>query len=228
VGQVLEEMSLYSITVPAEATPDRVANLWRQGYASVIRLPLRADANEVVVEHLTGLTNSTAPVLLFLRRLERVIIRHEHAGEVTETILERKAAPPPPDLQAGPHCELVTLDRTHRFLVFTARSHPTPSQPRCGPLWTVTNSIRDGRSRRRRSKSRSRYHSTPPKPPPGGTSPTYSWLRLAEQQYGAGLLRRLLRIPARDRRGEQPGRKAVSASGQRAPTRCRPARSRGP
>ena len=38
--QVIDEVSLYSITLPAEATPDRVTALWAEGYATVVRLPL--------------------------------------------------------------------------------------------------------------------------------------------------------------------------------------------
>ncbi|MEJ7742728.1 MAG: cytochrome c biogenesis protein CcdA [Nocardioidaceae bacterium] len=43
IRQVLDEMSLYSVTVPTDGTPERVAQLWAQGFSSVIRLPLRKE-----------------------------------------------------------------------------------------------------------------------------------------------------------------------------------------
>jgi len=44
---VLDELSLYNLTVPVGAVPARVAELWAEGAATVVRLPLhRANAAE--------------------------------------------------------------------------------------------------------------------------------------------------------------------------------------
>lgn len=114
---VLEEMSLYSITVPSEHTPDRVSELWRQGFASVIRLPLREDASDVVVALLDEISGSSVPVLLFLRRLAQVTVQKEHGGNVTAVVLTRETESIP-DLQVGSSCELVSLGGDDRYLVF--------------------------------------------------------------------------------------------------------------
>ena len=53
--QVIDEVSLYSITLPADTTPDRVTALWADGYATVVRLPLDEGAKETVIERLDGL-----------------------------------------------------------------------------------------------------------------------------------------------------------------------------
>lgn len=118
VEHVLEEMSLYSITVPAEATPTGVEELWEEGYSTVIRLPLRSDAGQPVVERLADLTNVEAPVLLFLRRISQIVIRTVRGNEHTETVLTRDCEQPP-DLHADLGCDVVTLDGSARYLVFT-------------------------------------------------------------------------------------------------------------
>lgn len=117
IQQVLDEMSLYSITVPSENTPDRVRELWRQGYASVIRLPLREDARDVVAGLLDDISGSNVPVLLFLNRLSQVIVRKENGGSATEAVLTRDTESIP-ELQARVRCELVSLAGHDRFLVF--------------------------------------------------------------------------------------------------------------
>ena len=83
--QVIDEVSLYSITLPAEATPDRVAALWAEGYATVVRLPLDEGASASVIERLDRLEAPESPVMLFLRRLERVTIRREVTATVARS-----------------------------------------------------------------------------------------------------------------------------------------------
>ena len=116
--QVLDEMSLYSITVPAEGTPNHVAALWQQGYSSVIRLPLSDGALGLVITRLQDLTRSDSPVLLFLPRLETVTVRHETATEHAEKVLSRRRERTL-DLHADFQSEIVVLDGHHRYLAFS-------------------------------------------------------------------------------------------------------------
>ena len=120
---VLDELSLYNVTVPAGGTPDRVAALWQQGYSSVIRLPLRDDALELVTTRLQELTRAESPVLLFLRRLESVTVDHEKRTEKSQEVLSRSVEQIP-DLQGDFQSELVALDGDQRYLVFTQEVPP--------------------------------------------------------------------------------------------------------
>jgi hypothetical protein len=130
--QVLDELSLYSVTVPAETTPQRVRHLWAAGYSTVIRLPLHSDAKGLVVERLEALAAPDAPVMLFLNRLRQMTIRHERDADVTETALTR-ARKPTPELAGDFDCDLVTLDGADDYLVLSRRVEPD----------AVTDAVRD-------------------------------------------------------------------------------------
>lgn len=91
--QVLYELSLYSLTVSADSTPERVLKLWGEGYSTVIRLPLHGDAQGLVQERLSDLAAPDAPVLLFLRRLQAMTIGTELDGAVSHTVLTRDPRP---------------------------------------------------------------------------------------------------------------------------------------
>ncbi|MDP8928832.1 MAG: hypothetical protein M3O70_09720 [Actinomycetota bacterium] len=123
VRQVLEEMSLYNVTVPVEGTPSRVADLWAEGYSTVIRLPLRSAAEALVIERLEELARSEVPVLLFLRRLSQVTVRVERGTGCEEEVLTR-ARERSPDLHPNLHCDVVALDESDRHLVFTQEVPP--------------------------------------------------------------------------------------------------------
>ncbi|NYD78431.1 sacsin N-terminal ATP-binding-like domain-containing protein [Arthrobacter cupressi] len=124
IQQVLEEMSLYNITVPSEHTPDFVSELWRLGFASVIRLPLRQNTREMVAALLDQeISGSNVPVLLFLRRLAQITVQKKRQGSITTVVLTRETESVP-DLQDGPSCELVSLRGDERYLVFTSPVPP--------------------------------------------------------------------------------------------------------
>jgi hypothetical protein len=92
LAQVIDEVSLYSITLPAETTPDRVTALWAEGYATVVRLPLDEGASASVIDRLDRLEAPESPVMLFLKRLERVTIRREIGGNREERLLTAHGA----------------------------------------------------------------------------------------------------------------------------------------
>jgi hypothetical protein len=114
--QVIDEVSLYSITLPADATPVRVAALWAEGYATVVRLPLDDGACGTVVERLDELEASEVPLMLFLKRLKRVTIRRESGGDGEERVLTRSRRSMPA-VTGDFACDLVTLDDCSTYLV---------------------------------------------------------------------------------------------------------------
>jgi len=121
--QVIDEVSLYSITLPTESTPERVTRLWEDGYVTVVRMPLDDSAKETVIEGLDELEASEVPLMLFLKRLARVIIRREHNGGGQERVLTRSRRGVPA-LAVNFSCDLVTLDDTTTYLVLSRQVEP--------------------------------------------------------------------------------------------------------
>lgn len=121
--QVLDELSLYSLTVPADSTPERVVKLWAEGYSTVIRLPLHGDAQGLVQERLSDLAAPDAPVLLFLRRLQAMTIRTELGGDVSQTVLTRDRRPAV-GVIGDFDAEIVTLESGPEFLVLSRSVGP--------------------------------------------------------------------------------------------------------
>jgi hypothetical protein len=117
---VRREMSLYNLTLPVESIPAVVEDFWSRGFATVVRLPLLADATRVVDAAVSELESSDVPVLLFLDRLNRVDVRHSGSGEASDYTLSRTT---------GEHVELGAAFSTHlvdladegEFLVLTRR-----------------------------------------------------------------------------------------------------------
>lgn len=122
-GQVLDELSLYNITVPVDGVPARVAGFWAQGYASVVRLPLRADAGPAVDASIAEIESSDVPVMLFLDRLRQVDMHRvsSRAENVFELTRHSGAAPDLGDAFRG---RIVDLGGEGRFLVLSREVDP--------------------------------------------------------------------------------------------------------
>ncbi|WP_432833095.1 sacsin N-terminal ATP-binding-like domain-containing protein [Dactylosporangium sp. CA-092794] len=123
-AQVLDELSLYNLTVPVEGVPARVARLWTEGAATVVRLPLRqADAADVVRAGIADLESSDVPVMLFLDRLRRVEVRRE-SGAVSHAFVLGRDRGPSLNSGEGFDSHVVDLGDEGRFLVFERRVNP--------------------------------------------------------------------------------------------------------
>lgn len=100
--EVIRDVSLYNIPIWISRQPERVRDLRRSGFATVVRLPLRsAVAASEALSRFSDLQTSNVPVLLFLDRLtllsvdlvtddgslstllERSIITHHTHGDLT-------------------------------------------------------------------------------------------------------------------------------------------------
>jgi hypothetical protein len=121
--QVIDEVSLYSITLPTDTTPARVRAMWADGYVTVVRLPLDDGAGAIVMEHLDELEASEIPLMLFLKRLERVTLRRESSGGRAERVLSRSRSSVPM-LTGDFTCDLVTLDDVGVYLVLSREVDP--------------------------------------------------------------------------------------------------------
>lgn len=123
VQQVIEEVSLFSITLPTNATPEMVTALWAEGYVTVVRLPLDEGAEETVTDRLDELEASEVPLMLFLRRLERVTIRREQGDDCGEHVLTRSQQIVPA-VVGDFVCDLVSLNRGGTYLVLSRGVEP--------------------------------------------------------------------------------------------------------
>lgn len=127
IRQVIDEVPLYSITLPAEGTPERVAALWADGYTTVVRLPLEEGADETVLERLDELEASEVPLMLFLKRLERVTVRRENDSTIEERVLTRVRGSAPA-VSGDFTCDLVTLDENGTYLLLSRQVDPVAYQ----------------------------------------------------------------------------------------------------
>ncbi|WP_440068609.1 sacsin N-terminal ATP-binding-like domain-containing protein [Streptosporangium sp. OZ121] len=92
VRQAVEELPPFQIPYPILDLPAVCAELAADGHVTVVRLPLRSDiARLSVARRLKDLATSKAPVMLFLDRLERLVLERRAAdGEVHRTELTRQ------------------------------------------------------------------------------------------------------------------------------------------
>jgi len=106
--------------MPIVVHPKEVRNFAREGFATVIRLPLRNEfARQTVYDELKTLRNSLTPLLLFLRRLRTltVTVRRESHNCFT---LTRSSTAVPLSEHANHNPDLFThveLNGGHRYLV---------------------------------------------------------------------------------------------------------------
>ncbi|MCA6098158.1 sacsin N-terminal ATP-binding-like domain-containing protein [Bradyrhizobium australafricanum] len=117
--KVASNVSRYLVPVTAQEQSNEVRRLAKEGYATVVVLPLAtAVAVELARKQVATVLDAPAPVLLFLDRLsslEAAVI--ERGQPPRRTQLTRKVAPIEAKLPQGFQMERVTLDRTNAFLV---------------------------------------------------------------------------------------------------------------
>ncbi|MFN3302150.1 MAG: sacsin N-terminal ATP-binding-like domain-containing protein [Roseateles sp.] len=80
----------YLAAVPVDEQPEEIRQFAREGYATVVHLPLTAaDTIAVAREQVAALVDLDVPLLLFLDRLARVSIEVDNLGVVTRRALSR-------------------------------------------------------------------------------------------------------------------------------------------
>lgn len=120
--QVLADNSLYTIPIPLELSNEHVSYLREQGFATVLRMPLRSrTALEELRKRLDEMAGSSVPVLLFLRRIDLLSIEHVEQGGSTLRQLHRVAE----DLYCeGAEAQHVSLTEGGDFFVFSREVDP--------------------------------------------------------------------------------------------------------
>lgn len=121
-ASVAAAMPRYLAAIPVEDNPDEIDEFAREGYATVVALPLRSQETvALAIRQIEELVDSDAPVLLFLDRIASLEIRVKGVGHLKPCMrLTRQVAVLPWDAVAAlpVRFELVTLgpDR-QRWLV---------------------------------------------------------------------------------------------------------------
>lgn len=120
--QILADVSLYTIPVPLEVTDTYVTELRAEGYATVLRLPMRNGISlEETRKRLQELAGEDAPVLLFLPRIDRLIIDHVCDEDLSRRELRREATPLSCD---GAEAQRVRLTEGGEFFIFSRDVDP--------------------------------------------------------------------------------------------------------
>jgi hypothetical protein len=116
------QMTPYSlpVTIPFEQQTDSVRRLAADGYSTVIRLPLGPLAAPIARRAIEDILSSSAPVLLFLRRIEEFVVSIKERGVAKEHILTRSAS----TIEAGSRAQLEKVDLAEggMFLVATGEA----------------------------------------------------------------------------------------------------------
>jgi hypothetical protein len=87
---IMSDVSPYALPVVVTKQNATVKGFSRHGFATVVRLPLKSEAALVAVEQqMDLLRNSTAPVMLFLDRLSKLVIEDELESKTSRFELTR-------------------------------------------------------------------------------------------------------------------------------------------
>lgn len=111
------DLPMFFLPIALSTQPDIIADYAARGFSSVIRLPLRdADSLQTARDEVAALDDDSAPLLLFLDRLETLDAKvRSRAGEVSSAFtLERHEEP----IKSAPvAASVVTLNGAHWLLV---------------------------------------------------------------------------------------------------------------
>jgi hypothetical protein len=93
---IVNDVSPYALPVVLTRQNPTVKEFSQQGFATVVRLPLKSEAALFAVEQQLGLLrNATAPVILFLDRLSKLVIEDQRGDDTPHFELTRCSGPPP-------------------------------------------------------------------------------------------------------------------------------------
>jgi hypothetical protein len=100
--RVARVLPRYLAAVPVTTQPDEIRQFARDGYATVVHLPLRSENTVSAARQQTSsLADIEVPLLLFLDRLARVTIEIHEAGKVRRKTLTRKVLSRPTPLEGS-------------------------------------------------------------------------------------------------------------------------------
>lgn len=118
---VLNDVSPYSLPVALNQKPPEIADFVADGMVTVVRLPLKnAHALLAIQEQIGALTSADVPVLLFLDRINRLVIETRIAGASVESVeLTRESRQLGHSFDGLSRFEIANLGAQGEFLVCT-------------------------------------------------------------------------------------------------------------
>lgn len=122
--KVAEVLPRYLAATPLHVQPDEIAEFAKEGFATVIHLPLReVDAVSVAQSQATALSKVEVPLLLFLDRLAKVVIEIHEGGKVKRKTLTRKVLErPEPTGISDIDYEIVAIEPGRRRYLVTRKA----------------------------------------------------------------------------------------------------------
>ena len=101
--RVAKVLPRYLAAVPVTTQPDEIRRFAKDGFATVVHLPLSSgNAVSVARDQANALADIEVPLLLFLDRLARVTVEIHEAGKVKRRVLTRKVLDRPKPAEDSP------------------------------------------------------------------------------------------------------------------------------
>ncbi len=122
-AKVARDLPRYLAATPIDAQSDDIADFAKNGFATVVHLPLRGRAAvSLARSQITALAETEVPLLLFLERLEKVAVEIHDGGDVSRHRLTRKVVERPAPVQSSDiEYEVVSIGPGRRRYVVAHR-----------------------------------------------------------------------------------------------------------
>lgn len=123
-AKVARDLPRYLAAMPIDTQSDDIAGFAKEGYATVVHLPLEGQvAVSLARSQTAALAQAEVPLLLFLERLEKVVVEIHEGGQVSRRRLTRKVVDKPAPVDASDiHYEVVSIGPGRRRYVVAHKS----------------------------------------------------------------------------------------------------------
>ncbi|WP_370285845.1 sacsin N-terminal ATP-binding-like domain-containing protein [Pseudooceanicola nanhaiensis] len=123
-AKVARDLPRYLAAMPIDTQSDDIAGFAKEGFATVVHLPLEGQAAVSLARSQTAaLAQTEVPLLLFLERLEKVVVEIHEGGHVSRKRLTRTVVEKPAPVAASDiHYEVVSIGPGRRRYVVAHKS----------------------------------------------------------------------------------------------------------
>ena len=118
-AKVARDLPRYLAATPIDAQSDDIVGFAQEGFATVVHLPLRGEAAvSLARSQISTLAETEVPLLLFLERLEKVVVEIHDEGTVSQRRLTRRVVERPvPVVGSDIDYEVVSVGHGRQYLV---------------------------------------------------------------------------------------------------------------
>ncbi len=101
-AKVARDLPRYLAATPIDAQSDDILGFAKEGFATVVHLPLRGQVAVLLARlQITALAEAKVPLLLFLERLEKVVIEIHEGGKIAQHRLTRNVVDRPVPIEVS-------------------------------------------------------------------------------------------------------------------------------